>query len=811
MERLWTDLRYALRSLVMSPQFTAPAVLGLGVGLSIATLMFSVVNAFLFRPLPVSHGGELVALSAQKPTSNGVRNLSYLNLADIRSDIRLLDGILAYSPINPSVRGNGFSDRLFGQVVTGSYFDALGITASAGRPLRPADDTPAAPPSIVISHALWSNRLHADPSLVGGSLFLNGKAFAIVGIAPEGFHGIDSLLRADFWVSVAHAEQAGGTRGNRDTNMFRIRAHVRPGTTMAAAQAELDVLSTRLQQQYPAENAGLRISIVPETRTRPTMDMRDRMPIVGGMLMGLALMVLLNTCANVTGLMLARAARGQKDVSLRLALGASARRVVSQVVLEAVLVSLAAGAVGFLIVRWGASVTSATVALNPPYGIDIAPNLVVLGFTFVLSAVVGVIVGLAPALSAVRSDLRATLQYGSAATEDRRRTRARARAVVAQFALVTVLLTTASLFTRSAENARGADLGFATRDRLLFTVSPGDNGYDAERGRRVVEALLAEMRAVPGVQAASMVHDVPLGPSSSSIEVRPADNGAIEAARTSYTIIGTNYFEATGTPLIAGRAFDARDTPGAVRVAVINELLANRFWPGQNAVGRQLRLAGEKSETATLEIVGVVRNATYNSLFETPRGYIYLPYSQNYRSDMTFVLHSRNEPAALTSDIQQRLRNIDRSLAMFGVSTFDAAVNTNALGTTRVGAGLLMTFGGLGAFMALLGMYGLLSYTTQLQRREIAIRMAVGATVSIIVAFLIRRGMRLALPGIAVGFMLAVGVATLIRSFMFGVGTVDFLTATVVPAALALVALIAGYLPARRIIAANPIAALGRE
>jgi predicted permease len=810
MERIWTDLRYALRSLTMSPQFTVPAVLGLAVGLSIATLMFSAVNAFLFRPLPVRGGGNLVALAAQKPTSGGIRNLSYLNLVDIRDDLRSLDGVIAYSPINPSFRAGDFSDRLFGQVVTGNYFESLGIGAASGRTLRSADDTAAAPPAIVISHALWINRFQSNPAAVGSAIFLNGTAFDVVGVAREGFHGIDSLLRADFWVAAAHAERAGGTTGTRDTNMFRIRASVRPGTTVAQAQAELDVLSTRLQERYPVENAGLRISLVPETRTRPTIDMRDRMPVVGALLMGLALMVLLNTCANVTGLTLARSVGGQRDVSLRLALGASTRRVVSQVVLENVLIALAAGVAGFVVVRWGAAVLSATVALNPPYHIDIEPNLLVFAFTLALAALAGVAVALAPALSAVRTDLRAMLHYGQGATEDRRRTRARGRAVMTQFALVTVLLTTAILFTRSASNAKTADLGFATDNRLLFTLAPGDNGYDAERGRRIIEDLLTQVRGIPGIRAASIVHDVPLGPSSSSIEVRPADQSTADAARTSYTIVDADYFAVTAIPLLAGRSFDERDSAAAPRVAVVNELLARRFWPGENAVGKQLRLARDADDTR-FEIVGVVRNATYNSLFETPRGYIYLPYSQNYRSEMTFVLHSQSDPTSLVRPVEQRLQEIDRSMALYAITTFDAAVDTNGLGTTRVGAGLLLTFGGLGGLMAVLGMYGLLSYLTQLQRREIGIRMAVGATAAMVIAFLMRRGMRLALPGIAVGFVLAAGVAILIRSFMFGVGSIDFLTSAIVPAVLAAVALLAGYLPARRIVATNPIAALGRE
>jgi ABC-type antimicrobial peptide transport system permease subunit len=304
---------------------------------------------------------------------------------------------------------------------------------------------------------------------------------------------------------------------------------------------------------------------------------------------------------------------------------------------------------------------------------------------------------------------------------------------------------------------------------------------------------------------------VPLGPSSSSIEVRPADQAGADAARISYTVIGTDYFAAMQIPLLEGRAFTAGDTTAASPVAIVNERLAGRFWPGQSAIGERLTVPGDDGTGRTYEIVGVARNATYNSLFETPRGYIYLPFAQHYRSEMTFVMHTDVDPAPVMAAVQQRLQTIDRAMAVYDVSTLDASIDTNALGATRVGARLLMTFGGLGALMAVLGMYGLLSYMTQLQRREIGIRMALGATAAVVTAFLVRRGMRLALPGIAVGAALAAVVAAIVRGFMFGVGSIDLVMAAAVPALLAAVALLAGYLPARRILAGNPIGGLGRE
>ena len=527
MERMWSDVRYTLRSLGQSPLFTITAVLGLGLGLAVSSLMFSAVNVYVFRPLPVRSGGELVALGVQKPTSNALRNLSYPNLLDIRDDLRSFDAVFAYAPFSSSVRAADRSERLNGQAVTGNYFQTLGVRPHVGRALLPEDDRPAADPVAVISHAFWTNRLASDPAIVGGVLYLNGSSFSVVGVAAEGFQGIDSLLRSDLWVPAAHATRAGnGAMQNRDGNGVRVRAFLRPGVARAQAQAEVDTLAARLRERYPVENNGLHISVIPEKRTRPLIDARDLVPVVGSLLIGLGLIVLINTCGSVMGLMLARSVERQREVSLRLALGASGRQVLWQTVLESVFVAVGGGLVAWLGVKWAAGVISAAVPLTSGYRFDVQPDLTVFVFTFLIAVTAGVAIGIVPALAAIRTDIRTVLGSGHAVTTDRRRTRMRARIVIVQFAIVTVLLVTAGLFTGSANVAKEAEVGFATGDRLLFRVSPGDNGYDEPRGRQIFDDVLARAASLPGVRSATTVHDVPLGASSASFEVRAQDQPA---------------------------------------------------------------------------------------------------------------------------------------------------------------------------------------------------------------------------------------------------------------------------------------------
>jgi putative ABC transport system permease protein len=462
-------------------------------------------------------------------------------------------------------------------------------------------------------------------------------------------------------------------------------------------------------------------------------------------------------------------------------------------------------------VRWTAGFLSAAVPLGSTYRFDVQPDLTVFVFTFLIAGTAGIAIGVVPALAAIRTDIRSILASAHAVTTDRRRTRMRARIVIGQFAIVTVLLVTAGLFTGSANVGKEAEVGFATSDRLLIRLSPGDNGYDEPRGRQIVDDILTRAASLPGVGAATSVHDVPLGASSASFEVRAQDQ-PLDAAprRVSYNVVGPNYFATMEIPIVRGRHFDV---PGALagNPVIVNETLAGSYWPGEDAIGKRLTVAREGDNVRRYEVIGVARNAKYNSIVEAPRGYIYLPYAQHYRSEMTLVLHTAPNAVAVVDAARAIVRQVDPTLALNDITTLEASIDTNALGSVRFGAGLLGIFGALGTALAVLGMFGLLSYTTQLQKRDIGIRMALGATHAEVMRHLLGRSVRLAGKGVAGGLVVSVIVATLVRRSIFGIGSLELAPFVIIPAMLAGVALIAGYLPARRIVSGDPIKALGHE
>jgi predicted permease len=807
MQRVWRDLRFALRALAKSPAFALTAILGLGFGLAVSSVLFSAVNAYLFRPLPVRRGGDIVALGVRKPTFGTLRNLSYPNLIDIRDDVQSFEALFAYSPFTAAVRVDSLAEHRNGQIVTGNFLQVLGIRPEAGRLLVADDDLPAANPVVVVGYTFWKSQLDGDPKVVGRALMLNGSPFVVVGVAAEGFRGIDALLAADVWVPAEQADRAGGGTGNRDGNGFRVRGYLKPGVSRSQAQAEIETLAARLRERYPVENAGLRIQVLPEKRTRPLIDVTSLAPVVGSMVIGLGLVVLINACGSVMGLTLARSIERQREVAVRRALGASTRQVLWENVLESLLIALGAGLVAWIAVGWIADAVSAGLSASSDYRFDLQPDITVLAFTIFVAGASGVAIGVVPALAAIRTDIRSVLGGGRGASPGR--TRLRARIVMVQFAVVTVLLVTAGLFAESATAAKETELGFSQEDRLLVPVSPGDNGYDESRGRRIVEEVLARARAIPGVRAATAVRDVPLGPSSSSFEVRAEGQGPnADARRVAYNVVAPNYFEAMGIPIVRGRTFDS---PAAGSPVVVNETLAALYWPGADPIGHGLTIAREGGETARYDVVGVARDAKYNSMNEGRRPYIYLPYSQNYRSEMTLVLYAPGNVAAIPDTVRNIVRQVEPALTPTDITTLEASIDANAMGTVRFTTAVLSAFGIVGTALAVFGMFGLLSYTMQLQKRDIGIRMALGATNARVMQHALGWSVGLAVRGVAAGLLGSVLVATLLERSIFGVGSLGSSPFLIVPVVLAGVAMLAGYLPIRHVLADDPMRALGQD
>ena len=807
------ETRHAVRRLRRSPGFTLGAVLSLGLGLGLTALMLSVASAYLWRPLPVPDAGELAVLAAQRPDRQAPTNLSFRNYRDIAERNKSFTGLAAYAPVASGLRADHSAERTWGQGVSTNYFDVLGIRPARGRFFAAADAASSLADAIVISHRLWTDRLGADPEVVGRVLYLNGSPSVVTAVAPVGFRGTHAFLRAEFWAPFETAEGAGLIRlADRRGNGFRTFGRLAPGVTLARARADVDTITAALREEYPAENRDLRTLVVPETEARPEVDAASLAPFIAFLLVLVAGIVLAIAGANVTSLFLARSTRRRREFAIRLALGSTRRQLVGHQLVEGLLIACAAGVVGFLAADLGATALS---RLEPPSDlpafIDVRPDWTVLLIGLLVAVATGVGIGLAPALTALRTGMSGALKPAAGAGAAAG-TRLRSAIVSGQIALLTVLLVATGLLVRSAAEARGVSLGFDPASVLLLTIDPMDQRYDAQRGRRFLAELMQRVRVLPGVQSASVAAHVPFGPSSDSYEVLPAGRSATDdPLRASYNVIGRDYFAAMRIPVLRGRPFDDRDGPESPPVAVVNETLAQRLWPGEDAVGKQLTLPAGGGVLRTIAVIGVVGNARYASLRQAPRGYLYLPGAQHHRAGVTLHVRADRTPAALAAPIRAVVRDIDPDVALFDMTTLDDVVAGAVLAAAGGGAALAGSFGLVGFVLAVLGMYGLMSYVATLRRHEVGVRIALGATGADVVSLFLRHGLRLTATGLATGLALSAVLGQAIGGLLIGVGPLDPLVLASVGVAVSVVAAAACYLPSRRLLAGNPLAALRHE
>ena len=669
LDRAVRETRHAVRLLRGSPGFTLGTVLSLGLGLGLTALMLGVASAYLWRPLPVPDARDLVTLAAQRPSRQALTNLSFLNYRDLAERNAVFSGLAAYTPVAAGLRAAGAAERTWGQGVSANYFDVLGI-----RPARGAFFSADAPPAsradaIVISHRLWSGRFGSDPDVVGSALRLNGSPVVVTGVAPTGFRGTHSFLRAEFWTPLETAERAGLVRlADRRGNTFRTLGRLAPGVTMPQAQADVDAVTASLREDHPAENRDLRTLVVPETDARPEVDAASLAPFIASLLVVLAGIVLVIAAANVTSLFLTRATRRRREFAVRLALGSTRGQLVGHQLVECVFIASAAGVAGFLAADLGAT---ALAGVEPPSDlpafVDVRPDWRVLLGGLLVAVVTGLGIGSVPALVALRTNMSGSLKptagIGTVAG-----TRLRSVVVAGQIALLTVLLVATGLFVGSAAAARDVRLGFDPANVLLLTIDPLDGQHDSERDGQFLTDLVERMRTLPGVRSASCAAHVPFGPSSDSYEVLAADRPVTgEPLRVSYNVIGRDYFAAMGIPVLSGRAFDDRDRPQSPRVVLVNETLARRLWPADDPVGKRLTIPATGGAGGGAEVIGVVADARYASLRDAPPGYLYLPGTQHRPFPVTLHIRTERSPTALAAPVRSVVRDIDPDLAVFDV------------------------------------------------------------------------------------------------------------------------------------------------
>jgi putative ABC transport system permease protein len=817
MENLLKDARYGLRMLVRSPGFTIVALLSLALGIGANTAIFSMVSAFLFAPLPVDRPAELVSIFTTDAKNPGPLPTSHLNYIDYRDKNEAFTDLLAYTGAGVSLSGTGGETRqVFALVVSGNYFDVLGVKAEYGRTFLPDEDkTPGTHPVIVLSYAAWKRDFGGDPAIVGRTISLNRHDYGVIGVAQKDFTGADLGGGPDLWVPMMMHDQIqpGFDWYNTRRGLFlAVIGRLKPGVNVAQAQAGLATLGSQLEQEYRKDNEGRNVRLVPllTARKDPTGD--GQVMLTSSALMGVALIVLAIACANVTNLLLARSTKRRREIAIRLALGASRARLIRQLMTESLLLALAGGGVGFLVAFWSKDVLRSLIPFGfgpnqQSSGIDAR----VLIFAFVISVLSGLLFGLAPSLQASKSDLVPTLKGEITMPVGSRgfRFNLRKALVIVQVALSLFALITAGLFVRSLQKAQGVNPGFNASNVVLMGFNLGREGYAEAQGRNFHRQVVERIRGLPGVVSATVARDRPFGGGfqrSVFIEGQePPPGGRGVLVQTNN--IAPGFFDTLGISLLRGRDFAETDSQQSPKVMVINEAMANRFWPDQDPIGKRLKLFGDQDYR---QVVGIVADSKYNSLTEPRRPFMYIPLLQEYSPQVNLHVRTSGDSKGMVAALRGEVQSIDPSLSVLNVETLTDRIQ-QSLGGERTQATLLGTGGVLALLLAAIGLYGVMSYSVAQRTREIGIRMALGAGRGNVMGLVLKQGVTLVSAGVVLGLGAAFAITRLLASLLFGVSAVDPITFVGTSAALLFVALLASYVPARRATKVDPIIALRYE
>ena len=796
------DLRYALRLLIKSPSFTIVALSTLALGIAANAAIFSIVHALLLRPLPYPDSERLVMLWQDLRARGGPEDewLAPAHFFDWRSRATSLESSAIFRGSSPSLTGTGEPEQLRGWAVTADFFRMLGVTPALGRDFRAEDDQPNAPATAIITHGLWTRRFGSNPALVGSTISLNRAPVTVIGILPPTFRnpfGTPEIFRP------LQLNPVGASRGNITLQMI---ARLRPGVSFEQAQAELASVGAAVAAEYPNTDKGATIRL---TRLHEEVVGDVRSPVLA--LLGAVVMVLLIACANIGNLQLARASVRAREIAVRTALGAGRGRIVRQLLTESVLLGILGSIAGLLLSSW---ILDALLALAPADTArldDIHIDGTVLAFGVALAVATSVVFGLVPALHSVRGDVASTVRDGGKGSgAPRAGVGLRSTFVVSELALALVLLVGAGLFIRTLANIRGVDPGFRP-DRLLSAfVQPPAIGYEAApQVRTFYRALLERLEGAPGVEHAAIVSVLPFSGNDTDtgfeIEGRPKPASPGDRPTAWVRMVSPSFQRAMGIRVEAGRFLEPRDRENVDRVAVINRALANQYWPNENPLGRRI-FAGDNPIT----IVGIVGDVHHRSLQEAPRGQMYLSYEQFGIRGMTVVLKSAGDPTTLVPVLRDAVAALDPHLPLSSIATMDTLM-AQSIALPRMITLLMGSFAAAAALLAAIGIYGLMAYTVTLRTQEFGVRMALGAASGDVLGLVLGQAARLAGIGIIVGTVASYAAARLIATLLFGVTASDMPTFVVTAGLLAVIALAASYVPARRAVRVDPVLALRAE
>lgn len=813
LQTLAHDLKFSGRMLRKNPVITAVAVVIIALGTGAVSTIFSIANAIVLRPLPgVQRTSELAVVERSQP-SGGRISSSYLYYRHLATNSRTMN-LAAWSAIPLTVSTGGEGLAPLGNIVSGNYFDVLGVRPALGR-FFVGDEVriPDTYPVVVISHGFWQTKLAGDSGVIGRTILVNGGKFTIVGVTPPRFTGVYPVLRTDVWVPLMMLSEvrARGRLDNPNSSWLDLIGRVAPGHSRAEAEREMAMLSRQFATSASGESkdltkfTGARLS--PASGLPP-----DVVSGVAGflaLLLMVAGLVLLIASVNVASMLLARAVVRRREIAVRLALGAARGRLIRQLLTESVTLFILGGAGGTLLAIWGTRLLEQIeLPMELPLAIDVSPDLRALAFTLVVALLTGVVFGLAPALQASRLDLAIALR-GDGAGSGRSRSRLRNALIVGQVALSLVLLSASGLFVRALDRGRHIDPGFDAANVATAALDVGTAGYDDARGRAFYRALVDRVAALPGVTAAGYARILPLSMTNAGTEISidgfaPAGGRPGDAFPVSIDEIDEGYLQVTRIPLVAGRGILRTDDATAAHVAVVNQSFANRYWPRGNAIGGTFHL-----DNNTVTIVGVVRDAKFARLDRAPEPFMFIPIAQRWRNNSNLLVRTTGDPAALSGAIRHEVRALDPNLPVPAITTLQQTTAVMLL-PQRVAVAVTAVLGLIGLLLAAVGLYGVLSFSTAQRSGEIGIRLALGALSRDVLRLVIGEGMRLVGIGMAVGLVLALLATQALRPFLFGISPLDPATFAIIGLILAAVALLASYLPARRAAAADPASSLRR-